>query len=394
MQTPNTTIVLHKKKYRGVALLMALIITLVLSIVLFKSFEDSRLEIKLLSNDESKFQVYTTAISLIKVFLISVKEAGANDVYNTLLPFSAVPDFPLELSSILDGVTVTNPKIWSMDHYIYIEREYDKDHHYEILAKVFSKYLTSEETNFEKSLIGAIQDFRDENRSVSSGKINGTESYPLATAPFETKNRPFDTLSELKPLFAFHKITLIDDQWEQLPIRVYSIPHDSKKHDKFYKGMVFKDTEAAKNPCHIDKMNINMLPKSPYTATELSTVITDFIGLNAIRENEKDCTAKELKKLEENIIESLVNKFINEGEEQQENNFTNLSEWKIAGLTKNTKKFKETFFKTRSNIIGISSDFFVNDVKAHFVAHAFLKYNNSTSVKPEKITVLYYKLYV
>ncbi|MCP4753189.1 MAG: hypothetical protein GY866_20050 [Proteobacteria bacterium] len=203
------------KSSRGVALLMALSVILVLSTALMKTFENRAVEVVHFQNTLQRFQAETLARSVFRAILIAIKEKGLIFVVNSQKKMPGV-SLPIQ-----DG-TFQIHEIESLDHRFNLNYRFKSDGP---RASVFSNIVERrprEENEpddvFQEDIhaaMSAINDWTDTDDDQDQEFLYDFEQYPQEEPAFEVKNQVFNRLSELKILPPFRKLGLSTEYLEE-----------------------------------------------------------------------------------------------------------------------------------------------------------------------------------
>ena len=379
----------HKnKKLKGVALLVAILVTLTLSVFLVNNFEQNRTNLSLLATEETQFKLTTINISILKAITLTIKEKGANYAYDFTSILSSIPDFPIALTQNLPDILLYNPKISSLDHYDYLNGRYNNRDRIATFNGILNQKLkqaTLLEGDYKEIALNDNQFISlIENWRTKRGNSNINQSIPI-----EYKEANLDLLSEFYFLInqGLKRDKIIPNQefYRELPFRIFSTNGD--KHTSF-------NTERKKsfgnlNPiCSIGRFNLNMLPKTSKSAAE--SEIEDFLEWFSFQSN-NNC--KNIKNSKEQILERINNQFFQDEETVillpsaiGQNHFTaNLNTFNLSNVE--AKKY----FTFRSDLVGISYEVGSKSLRIKVNAQLYLEYKDNSD-KPDKIYILYYKI--
>ena len=366
------------RKTKGVALLIALSVTLILSIFLFNNFERNHTNLKFLSNTESKFSLNTVSFSVLKAISLAIKENGANYVYDFVSIIGSIPDFPVNITQE-PSINIYNPIVWSMQHYYYLNKKFntaERRFFNGILNQNLEGSLALEGNNQKISL--AEKSFTDELNQWYQNTLN---SNFIADFPIYRRYSYFDLESEFYffLLQALRKkgIDFKETFQERLTFRIYSTAGKDK--------IKLSDDLSSKSECSLSPLNLNMLPKN--NQDESKQIVQNYLEWFDFH-SKKEC--RDLKKKEESVIKTLENQFF-----QAENILlipdigNNHFQKNLAGIDNSIKPY----FTHRSNLIGVKYELEHNSSRIQVEIHFYLEYksDNATDM-PDSVFILYYNV--
>jgi hypothetical protein len=370
------------KTQKGVALLVALSVTLILGIFLANNFERNRTNLKLLSNTESKFFLNTINFSVLKAITLAIKRNGANYVYDFVSILGSIPDFPISITTN-PNINIYNPQIWSMQHYYYLNRKnFDANE-----QQLFNGILN---LNLQNS--GALASDEDgialkENSITNELKqwySNTANSGFVAGFPVYRRNGYFDLHSEFH-FFLRHamkkKGKILEEGFEDaLNFRIYSTKGKNEIDIK-------KDDSLAKDRCGISPLNINMIPKN--SKTDAEKIITDYFKWFDFHSAQK---CKDIKKNgEKNVLSAIESQFY--GEEDGLLLITEIGNNHFGERLNGMDNKVKNHFTYRSNLVGVRYELEHNENRIKIELHLYLEYkSDNRSVEPDAIHILYYNV--
>ena len=367
-------------KQKGIALLIAISVTLILGLFLANNFERNRTNLKLLSNTESRFTLNTINFSVLKAISLAIKESGANYIYDFISILGSIPDFPINITQDPE-INIYNPKIWSMQHYFFPNKPLNVEE-----AKLFNGILNQNLINanvLEEEQAIALNDkiFVD---SIKQWRSNSDNSDFVSEFPVYRRNSYFDLDSEfyffvVETLKSEGKIPK-DNFKEELTFRLYSTAE--KKANKAIQDL------SSKTVCRLSPLNLNMLPKN--SQSKADNIIREYLEWFDFHPK-KSC--KVIKNEEQKILDSINKKFY----EEEDDLFliTNIgNNYFTEGLGElELTNDKKVYFTYRSNLVGIKYELENRKNRIQVEVHFYLEYksNNRSSI-PDTVYILYYKI--
>ncbi len=368
-------------KQQGVALLIALSVTLILGIFLTNNFERNRTNLKLLSNAESQFSLNTINFSILRAVTLAIKKNGANYVYDFISILGSIPDFPINITQA-PNINIYNPKVWSMEHYYYLNRDYKNSAEERLFNGILNQNLAKSifltgNGNIaltDKSIIGELKNWH----------TNSQNSNFVAQFPIYRRGSYFDLESEfyflIKQMLKKKKARLDKDLNNELTFRIYST--EGQKNTKLNKDL------SSKSECSLSPLNLNMLPKNSKRKAE--TIITDYLAWFSFHTSNK---CKNIQKNKKIILDSINRRFYADRDgvylitDIGKNNFNN----KLHGFQADNAA--KVHFTYRSHLIGVSYEVANRATYIKVNIHFYLEYksNNSTDL-PDSIHILYYNI--
>lgn len=367
-------------KQKGVALLIALSVTLILGIFLTNNFEKNRTNLKLLSNTQSKFTLDIVSFSILKTIALAIKKNGANYVYDFVSIIASIPDFPLNITQN-PNINIYNPQVWSMQHYFYLNRSFDNEK-VKVFNGILNQNLEKASAIDKKQLLSATD--KSITNSLAQWKTNTNNSNLVKEFPVYRRNSYFDLNSEVyfflyETLKARGKILKADFQ-DQLKFRIYST---SGKNDNQAKNDL-----SEKSTCKLSPFNVNMVPKN--SQNQANEMLEDYLEWFGFHSN-NNC--KKVKEKTQNILDSIINRFYSDEEgllliTDIGNNYFKAG---LGGLQA-TKEAK-TYFTYRSNLVGVKYELENKASRIQVEAHFYLEYKSSNQTDiPDTVHIIYYKV--
>ena len=411
----------HKKK-RGAVLLMTLVVALVLTVFVAKNFENTSQELVALKNEETDFKIETLSRSILKIFLIIMKEmkpengrpgAGANllrDVFQILNKQNIpIPFFPDDIPDLF----VTKPEIWSMDHYFYIGEKLSSEGQNTLRKILLNEIDASTDTDID---IEELKDNAIDNicNWLGSTRCPGSQSERLGTeilvAP---KKELLDTDSELKFLIAniIRKQNIegnaaeLEQNIEDLPIRFMYVV------DPYTLENGLSDSYSPSSLPNIGKLNLNMLTEYSQSKLSVEGNLNSFFDLVKYTENQPECTKDKLdcnKFLSDQLVTSTIEDQLKiSSDPDKEEDETEEDKFAVDDLFSSFYRLGEdhfkyntppisdypSFFNHRSNLVGMRFNIELGETVRTVTTHLRLIYipDNKTA-QPDRIEVLYYKV--
>ena len=196
----------------GVALIITLVVIMLLSLALTKSFEERVLETKYIDSGQSHFESETLARSVFRALMqVMVANPPEGGLVAIMLGSKQIPVIPL------GGGTITNLEIIPMDHLFSLRNRFKGESpRNQIFTNIIRGLKTrrdaSEWNEFELAdaypAISAIKDWIDIDTDLDQDFPygDGGEFYPSVEPEYEVKNRPLDVISEYRLIPAFQEL--------------------------------------------------------------------------------------------------------------------------------------------------------------------------------------------
>lgn len=377
-----------KQKTAGIALLVAVSVTLALSIFLVNNFEKNRTNLRLLANEENEFSLNTISTSILKSITLAIKERGANFTFDFISIISSIPDFPISLSENLPNIILYNPSIIPIDHFDYLNGSYTNKDRVAIFNGILNQQLKSADFIKGEAIAISSKNTQFINLLNDWKQKRGNSTFNIGV-PIEYKESGFDLNSEfyflLNQIFKNYNIIPVEDFYQNLPFRVFS--SNGVKYTTFSDDQkkLFGKTVPL---CQIGKLNLNMLPKT--SKADAEAIVENFLEWFSFHSN-SNC--KKIKNSKDEIFEKLDKQFF-KGESTAillptdiGNNYFNnsLSTFNI----KSTEAKK--YFTFRSNLIELNYEVENKNNRIKIFATLYLEYLNSNKTdKPDKVFIVQY----
>ena len=370
------------KKIKGVALLIALSVTLILGIFLANNFERSRTNLRLSSNTAKTFSLKTINFSIVKAITLAIREKGANYVYDFVSIIGSIPDFPLNITEN-PNINLYNLKMWSMQHYFYLNHEYKTRDEIALLNGILLEDLELADALELDSKTISLNDksISEEMKQWFTDKSN---SGFFSEFTVNRKGGYFDLPSEVD--FFLYKVlekqgVFVNENFkDNLQFRVYAT--DGKKNTP-----ISKDDSGKKDKCLLSALNVNMIPKN--NRREANQILSNYLGWFRFHSG-KYC--KEVAQKKDSLQTTIENNFFSDGEEGLLL-LTNIGNTDFtSNLNGIDNKYKK-HFTYRSNLVGMKYTLEQNELKINITLHFYLEYKaGNSTVIPDTVHIIYYKV--
>ena len=378
----NKKFIFKMKKIRGVALLVALSVTLILGIFLANNFERSRTNLRLFSNTEKTFSLKTINFSIIKAIALAVRERGANYVYDFVSIIGSIPDFPVNITEE-PNINLYNLKMWSMQHYFYLNHEYKTGDEIAILNGILLEDLELADALELDSKKFSLND-KSITEEIKQWFTNKANSGFFSEFTVNRKGGYFDLPSEfdffLYEVLKKKEVFVNENFNDNLRFRFYAT--DGKKNTP-----VSKDDSGQKDKCLLSALNVNMIPKN--NRREANQILDSYLGWFRFHSS-KYC--KEVASQKDNLQEIIEKNFFGDDEEELLL-LTNIGNTDFtSNLNGIPDKYKK-HFTYRSNLAGMKYTLEQNEVKINITLYFYLEYkSDNNTVIPDAVHIIYYKV--
>lgn len=220
---------MNRKQTRGVALIMALSVMLLLSVALMKTFENRSVETVHLANTLHQFQSETVSRSVLRAVLLTIQTKGLLFVLRNKEQWQDVPIF------LNEGQYFRIKSIRSIDHLFNLNRRFRAD---DPGLRLFRNIINQKQeddplaieqtTDDVATILGAINDWIDPDNLPDTEFLYNYEEYYDLNPEYRVKNRGFDFLSEVNLIPPFQEIGFTAHELRD-SFRIYAIEKDSNK---------------------------------------------------------------------------------------------------------------------------------------------------------------------
>mgnify|MGYP006288406153 CR=1 FL=1 len=223
---------MNRKQTRGVALIMALSVMLLLSVALMKTFENRSVETVHLANTLHQFQSETVSRSVLRAVLLTIQSKGLLFVLRNKEQWQDVPIF------LNEGQYFRIKSIRSIDHLFNLNRRFRADDpSLDLFRNIVNQKLNDDDRLWETnekttdditSILGAINDWIDADDLPDTEFLYNYEAYYDLSPEYRVKNRAFDFLSEVNLIPPFQETGFTAQELRD-SFRIYAIEKDSNK---------------------------------------------------------------------------------------------------------------------------------------------------------------------